>query len=1287
MTSTYVAKYPFNGNAAQAQLSFPAGAHIVARNGQEGKPWYWGNYMGKDGWFPPTYVTKVTAPAAPTPTMASASQSMQQQMAGASFTSSVQQKQTTTRSGFVGQNQGGFGGGMQQQQQQQQTQQQQAVMSGFGITDTSGLGGFKTGADDPFAALASGPASSAAPSLGSSTHSGPGSTAGTAPVRSSSNHSVGAGTVSSINANTAPTSVLPSSAANATNGGSTNSSSMMANPFKSGMSFAKSTKSSTGSAASASASTSKTPDLSQIFSSGNTNASANGNTGVGAVSRSASVSSPTPQMAFSSQPVPQQQQVGASPVKQVQSAASSMMGKVSAAFANVNISAEKTAGEEGGGVETSLNDETPVLKQDQSQKKMIEEQLARKKAEEEARIQREAEERWERDMQAEKERRLAAAAASATHQSVSVGAPTPVALPSPRAEGLGASGSAISANMNIQTGGAVGGPPVLHPNMKKGPFFDPYAYLSDARPEPTRKFNPIYRVQPFWELLNISTYVRKLPPSAETQTVAGKYDQLAKAMSFICHIVQENERFHGGSSGMDAPLSYLKANQLGMEACVKMIAALPHSAGASGVKLDTLFLNFINMFVGVVNKIQPHQQIVIPGGWQQLEGKGNICLYILRNHGGDKFSFTVVNTGQGLEYHPSSFNQSSGLELKQIAMTIWDIPAVRLTDSSFWVLLFRMQVYPDKKNTAEFLYTKLLPALNSRPLRSNLDLGPSEFLEVPDKITRANFHFLAKITLTTIPAIGGRPSKYSSLLLMNAAVDLAYKSIQNAPPGSMDPEDTRILKLAGRNLANFGSSLDVNTVSDGSLGPALSSSWDLLDNLLKKLNFSSSKPMDQHSHGMPESALTDSFSKGTVTSLRVEPGLACHPFFGRFRRDNYDAVVKELMGEQRPDPILIPAVLTDESMPSVSTDYQTAASSLQRLCHACSLLLHQRQLVKNAPAFVASAAQYALTVTLPMPHLDPLHCFWRKSPMRRETQTNLLFLIRRMCRIYSAATTCVQQSRGLVAIRTTAFACAACISDAITRVTASDDPSPFSLHYSGDCEGPTEPFGIEAGSFETLAANMPIFDAHYTSLRFLCLDYLRGISIKMDGSSRPTIFNYDKSMIPKKGDIQLIDQLSIELALPRPYPPTKKASTSNASSLISGKNGLLLEVLPEMEYFRDIVFHFKHSVSGKAAAPSDIGDDFTWLPHHATLKWSTKPVSSEDSTPMYKVVAFRGTEQEYVEVVAKSSSSGAFKSFMNFFNKGKEERRKLSAADPTNIVNSCGEKFLKAKYVNLVIIL
>jgi hypothetical protein len=392
------------------------------------------------------------------------------------------------------------------------------------------------------------------------------------------------------------------------------------------------------------------------------------------------------------------------------------------------------------------------------------------------------------------------------------------------------------------------------------------------------------------------------------------------------------------------------------------------------------------------------------------------------------------------------------------------------------------------------------------------------------------------------------------------------------------------------------------------------------------------------------------------------------------------------MGDPRPDPILIPPVLTDEELPPVATDYATAASYLQRVADACSLLLQQRRLIKNSPAFAASAAQHALTIVLPMPNADPRFCFWRKEPMRRETQLNLLFLLRRLCRIYSAATACVQQSRGLIAIRSTAFAAAACVADAICRVIAVDDPSAFALHYSGLCEGPTEPFAIEAGAFDTLGSNLPIYDPNICSLRYQCLDYLRGLSLKMDGTPRLSIFNFDTSLAPLEGDTVLIDQLSIQLALQRPHPPTELAMKNHTAGLIGGKNGSLMEVLPEFGYFRDIIFHFKHAVSGKDQTP-EVADTHTWVPSDATLHWDVRrnEENKEDPVRMYHVTAFASHPQLFVERIAlqeKKSKKNGFLSFLALFSgKSRIERSRLSSADATTVVNSCGEKFLGKRYV------
>jgi len=1163
MASQYVAKHPYNGNRSENQLSFPVGAVILVPPGQEGNVWWWGNYNGQDGWFPPAFVgpmPPVPPPLAAVPRMTNPlpntnfqqqqDVSMQQRMQQVSFTSSTAKQQQP----------------LLQQQQSYQTRDVSSDFAGLRVNPNPVMPlsptGFQTGMDDPFAGLDSQPLTLPSPATSF---------------------------VGGVN-------LTASNQQNMTN---------PSNPIVTRGDI----KSTSSSSFSPSDATKNTQVLQQTIDR------------AGSTVTQSSVNS---EIRFT-ETVP----------------ASTSAPSVSRSLEAVSISAIQQP------VAAS------VLRQDTQQKKMIEERVAQMKAEEDERRIREKEQldrktelEWERKVNEEREARLKAAKADSM------------------------------AIANATTSSTI---PFLHPKAPKH-YWNPYEHLTEGSREPERTFDPIYRVQPYWSLLDLNTYIKKVFAKPEKQTITEKYDRLTKAMSFLCHIVQENERLNASSSGMDAPLSYLKSNQLGLEACIKLIGLLPYSAGASGKELDALFLTFIHAFVSFLGNIQPHQQIVLPGGWQNAPGEGHVCLYILRNCGEYKYSFTVCNTGpDGLQYHPSTFDQSTGLKRKQLAMTIWDIPQPRISDSSFWVVLFRMLVYPHKKHGAELLYTSLLPSLNSRPLWSNLDEGPAEYMDLPDADDVITFQPLSLLALTTIPVAGARPSKYSSFLVMSAAVDIAYQSLTSMGPGSMDPEDSRILKLSGRNLANSAASLDPGTVSDGSLLSTLTYTWNLLDRLLQKLNITSSKPTDQYSHGLSSESLSDNFSKGSITTFQTDSGSASHPLFGRFRRDDYENVVKALMGEPRPDPILIPANLTDEFMPPVATDFQTAASSLQRVCDACSLLLHQRQQLKNAPAFVASAAQYALTVTLPLPDLDPRQCFWRKSTMRHETQVNLLFLIRRLCRIYSAASACIQQSRGLTAIKTTALACAACISDAIVRIAAVDDPSPFSLHYNGTCEGPVEPFGIEAGSFETLAASLPIFDPIYVALRFRCLDYLRGRSKKNDGSNQRTVFNFDQSMSPLPDDVELMNQLSIQLALTRPFPATEKANISHACSLISGANGCLLEVLPELEYFRDIIFYFKHSVSGKAPTPTDASDDSIWMPHHAYLKWSvTQPSNSDDSVPAFRVTSFGNTPQEFVQTSTEIKKS-AFESFVSFFSKSATERRKLSAADPTNIVNSCGEKFLKTK--------
>ena len=185
--------------------------------------------------------------------------------------------------------------------------------------------------------------------------------------------------------------------------------------------------------------------------------------------------------------------------------------------------------------------------------------------------------------------------------------------------GIGSSGVALMGAASGD-GGDVGG---------IEPTFNPFDFLAGTTGGlPTRKFSPIFRVPPFWALMDLETYVRRFPLTKEQLADRNAaYQQLAKALSFVCHVVAQSGEatrqglgrfaaFRGGGGGTntDGPLKFLKWNHMACEACVKLISLLPHSAGASGKALDGLFLNFLNVFVSLVENLEPNQQLVVPGG-------------------------------------------------------------------------------------------------------------------------------------------------------------------------------------------------------------------------------------------------------------------------------------------------------------------------------------------------------------------------------------------------------------------------------------------------------------------------------------------------------------------------------------------------------------------------------------------------------------------------------------------------------------------------------------------------
>ena len=127
--------------------------------------------------------------------------------------------------------------------------------------------------------------------------------------------------------------------------------------------------------------------------------------------------------------------------------------------------------------------------------------------------------------------------------------------------------------------------------------------------------------------------------------------------------------------------------------------------------------------------------------------------------------------------------------------------------------------------------------------------------------------------------------------------------------------------------------------------------------------------------------------------------------------------------ESTPDPILIPAILTcDLWLPP----NHFLISQFPRLFFRFTA--DPREERSGARCLRGAVRSHNNT---PVPRKKD--CFWHNTPMRRETQVNLLGLIQRVCRIYQASTVTVMSNRGLIAARSTTFGCAVCIADSISR--------------------------------------------------------------------------------------------------------------------------------------------------------------------------------------------------------------------------------------------------------------
>jgi hypothetical protein len=208
----------------------------------------------------------------------------------------------------------------------------------------------------------------------------------------------------------------------------------------------------------------------------------------------------------------------------------------------------------------------------------------------------------------------------------------------------------------------------------------------------------------------------------------------------------------------------------------------------------------------------------------------------------------------------------------------------------------------------------------------------------------------------------------------------------------------------------------------------------------------------------------------------------------------------------------------------------------------------------------------------------------------------------------------------------------ATICDATIRKIACDIPSQASLHYSGKALGPLYPFGFDLGNFAEESEYLNFTTPENAATRSQVLDYFH--QVKQVVPPDHLMFRFDKGCECSVADKLFMDQLCLQMGFQRSY----------ETYYMTGSNRAVLDLYPEIGYFRDLVFFFNLVMVPTSDRLPELKP---WDPHEAELHWS---VSSDGNS--YSVAGFGGKKldctQEFVSTAKSRSTRGLFSRFLKF---------------------------------------
>lgn len=612
---------------------------------------------------------------------------------------------------------------------------------------------------------------------------------------------------------------------------------------------------------------------------------------------------------------------------------------------------------------------------------------------------------------------------------------------------------------------------------------------------------------------------------------------------------------------------------------------------------------------------------------------------------------TVVNTGEGIDYHAATYVGESaepGRDPPQVrhsfTFSLDNIPLVRLTDSAFWFALFRGLVFPHEQNGPQLLYETLLPYLNDRPLMENMNTTDLaiEYNCRPHRGDRSMFIMcLEAFRVSLCRALSIHKSKYICLMLKLEMCKMMDHDVSVYQPDLFTDSDARLVRLACRQLSSLTSRHAEDPL-------AVITTEEIIE--IKRFI----DGMDERVRQVLERSKNPTV-RVLPPELKVEKDVALAPFplFDRFVRKED---VEKLAGKSTPPPIFRPIEFT--LIPEVARTYDQVQLALRHADHLCTLLSYQNATIKNTYLHRVALIQHLFTtaIPLPLPHNHPAReteCFW-SQPMRYADQIDILRSINRVARHFSASALSLRITRMFDASRVLTMSCMATITDAVMRIRACDIPSHLCLHFSGQGGGPfeQEPFWFDVSrSFALQSQMMQFVDPNLVAIRTKVLDYFNA----QRESFKPEylIFNWEQSM-GVGNEIKLFERLCWQVGFP----------TEDLPSYLTGDNNQteLLDFYPELKCYRDTVFLFKYMMAPNVEAFPEVRP---WMQKEARLHWKY-----DLKAGMYQVMGFGDKPMKCVSKTKdEEEDEGIWARIVAFFMK--QTRAPASGADPSAL---CGKR-------------